>query len=54
LTEADKTAYRLSRVYAEGWNTGRTMAGPNLAASNPYKTEPERGRWEEGYKKAAK
>jgi hypothetical protein len=30
------------------------MAGPNLAASNPYKTEPERGRWEEGYKKAAK
>ena len=52
LTESDQTAYRLSRVYAEGWNVGRTAAGQDLMASNPYGTEPERARWEEGYLKA--
>jgi hypothetical protein len=46
--------FRLSRVYAQGWNTARTRSlrtGPaaEKATINPYMSEPDRGRWAEGY-----
>jgi hypothetical protein len=46
--------FRLSRVYAQGWNAARTWSlrtGPaaQKSALNPYPSEPERGRWAEGY-----
>lgn len=53
MTDADKTAYRLSRVYAEGWNCARAGPANKGIASNPYVTEPERTRWNEGYAKAS-
>lgn len=53
-------AFRLSRVYAEGWNAAKKV--PLLgscefdpvgsAVPNPYATEPERSRWAEGFAKA--
>jgi hypothetical protein len=53
MTEDTKTAYRLSRIYAEGWNYARSGPPDKSIASNPYDTEPERTRWNEGYAKAA-
>lgn len=50
---ADKMAFRLSRVYAEGWNAARRANLENSTASNPYRNEPERTRWNEGFAKAA-
>lgn len=50
---ADKMAFRLSRIYAEGWNAARRAGPENGAAPNPYRTEPERTRWDEGFAKAA-
>ncbi len=46
-----------SRIYAQGWNAARTWslrAGPagEKAKTNPYTSEPERSRWEEGYASA--
>lgn len=57
---ASDGAFRLSRIYAEGWNTAKKMplidgaesdaaGGPAL---NPYRTEPQRSRWAEGFAKA--
>jgi hypothetical protein len=54
------TEFRLSRIYAEGWNKARALstnenddANPQRgAALNPYTTEPERSRWNEGFAKA--
>ena len=47
------TAFRHSRIYAEGWNAARSShlnAGrPAQAPRNPYANEPERGRWLEGF-----
>ena len=51
-------AFRNSRVYAEGWNAARTLScsvPPGTlepAASNPYASEPERSRWNEGFTQA--
>lgn len=53
MTDDAKAAYRLSRIYAEGWNRARSTAPGNDIASNPYATEPERTRWNEGYVKAS-
>jgi len=53
MTEDAKAAYRLSRVYAEGWNCARSISAGKGIASNPYATEPERTRWNEGYAKAS-
>jgi len=40
--------FRLSRVYAKGWNAARSQSlGP--APSNPFTSQPERDRWAEGY-----
>ncbi len=43
---SDLQAFRLSRIYAEGWNAARICATPS---SCPYGSEPEQSRWLEGY-----
>ena len=51
--------FRLSRIYAEGWNAARVLttiesdrlAESDVAALSPYHTEPERSRWSEGFAK---
>ncbi len=53
MTDDAKIAYRLSRIYAEGWNCARTASPDDAIAANPYRTEPERTRWNEGYAKAS-
>jgi len=51
---AVKTAFRLSRAYAEGWNAARQLDLEKAGAMpNPYPNEPERTRWNEGFAKAA-
>ena len=51
--KADKVSFRLSRIYAEGWNAARCATLENRTAANPYQTEPERTRWNEGFAEAA-
>lgn len=52
---SDLSAFRRSRIYAQGWNAAR---GPRTGSAsrqdvvNPYSTEPEKGRWNEGYANA--
>ncbi len=54
------TAFRLSRVEAEGWNEAqRVMTDEALTADegrisvlNPHVADPERGRWHMGFKNA--
>jgi hypothetical protein len=53
MTDDAKTAYQLSRIYAEGWNYARIDSENKGIASNPYRTEPERTRWNDGYAKAS-
>jgi hypothetical protein len=53
-------AFRLSRIYAEGWNKAQELSTNEcddldlrqVAALNPYAAEPERTRWSEGFAKA--
>lgn len=53
-------AFRLSRIYAEGWNRAQQLSANETAAVdievwaalNPYAAEPERSRWIEGFTKA--
>lgn len=47
---ADRLAFRLSRVYAQGWNAARTLGGE--LRENPYLAEPERSRWQAGFTEA--
>ncbi len=57
---ASDGAFRLSRIYAEGWNTAKKMPlneigefdAARITALSPYKTEPQRSRWVEGFTKA--
>lgn len=57
---ASDGAFRLSRIYAEGWNKAKRISlnengefdAAQLAALNPYITEPQRSRWAEGFAKA--
>ena len=50
-------AFRLSRIYAEGWNTASKLSSRpcedldlgRMAALNPYAIEPEKARWSEGF-----
>jgi len=52
--------FKLSRIFAEGWNAASRMSAEesdslnarDIAALNPYATEPERSRWSEGFAKA--
>lgn len=52
---SDLSAFRRSRVYAQGWNAAR---GPRTGGVvpkvvvNPYPSEPEKSRWDEGYANA--
>ena len=54
------SAFKLSRVFAEGWNTARKLpvtardglTQQAIAELNPYANEPERTRWIEGFTKA--
>jgi len=53
-------AFKLSRIYAEGWNAASRLSAAEsdgmdpcgVAALNPYVMEPERSRWSEGFAKA--
>ena len=52
--------FRLSRIYAEGWNAAHELSANesdgldlwHMAALNPYTVEPDRSRWSEGFAKA--
>jgi len=54
------TSFRLSRIYAEGWNAASKLSASEcegmdsirVATLNPYVTEPERSRWSDGFSKA--
>jgi hypothetical protein len=50
---ADPTAFRLSRIYAQGWNAARQArldnAKPVAAAAGPYAADPERASWQRGF-----
>lgn len=54
------SAYRLSRVYAEGWNRARELSAADreqvvhsgVDVLNPYAVEPQRARWAEGFTSA--
>ena len=52
---SDLSAFRHSRIYAQGWNAAR---GPRTSGAlhkdtvNPYASEPERSCWDEGYANA--
>ena len=56
----DAASFRLSRVYAQGWNAARQLSANTLAdaasmaALNPYTSEPERSRWDQGFTNASK
>jgi hypothetical protein len=46
--------FQRSRIFAQGWNAARTCSlrtGPAAmkAMTNPYTSEAERSRWDEGY-----
>ncbi len=44
------TSFRLSRIYAQGWNAARVApAATDSEQINPYPAEPERGRWSAGF-----
>jgi len=56
--ETDISPFRLSRIFAEGWNAARNLpavrplSGERIAKLNPYDSEPARSRWIEGFTKA--
>jgi len=53
-------AFKLSRVYAEGWNAAMQLSADEsahldmetIAALNPHFVEAKRTRWSEGFMKA--
>jgi len=54
------TDFRLSRIYAEGWNTAQKLSAEETddldskqASLNPYTSDPEKSRWNDGFAKAA-
>ena len=52
----DPAAFRLSRIYAQGWNARKHQSlktNPPDAIANPYESEPERARWEQGFTAAS-
>lgn len=55
----DRTSFRLSRIYAQGWNAARELPAnaradaAAMAGLNPHKSEPERTRWNDGFFKAS-
>ena len=57
---AGAASFRLSRVYAQGWNAARQLTANSrtdaaaMAALYPYTSEPERSRWDQGFANASK
>ena len=52
---SDLSAFRRSRIYAQGWNAAReprTGGALRKDVVNPYTSEPEKSRWDEGYANA--
>jgi len=55
---AKTTPFRQSRIYAEGWKAARQSPqdiadnSEAVADLNPYRAEPERSRWNEGFRAA--
>jgi hypothetical protein len=44
--------FRLSRIYAEGWNAARSappIGRIKHPVRNPYPAEPEHSRWQAGF-----
>ena len=55
--ELNREAFRLSRIYAAGWNAALkdwTLHGAAGKPKNPHASEPEKTRWEEGFVNARK
>lgn len=60
MSETINETFRLSRVYAEGWNAANRLATgevdaldlAKLATLNPYALEADRSRWTSGFTKA--
>jgi hypothetical protein len=49
------SAFRRSRIYAQGWSAAREPSIRDVlpkGAVNPYASEPEKSRWDEGYANA--
>ncbi len=54
------SAFRLSRVEAEGWNAAQRAMARDVAATddarisklNPHLADPERARWQAGFRNA--
>ncbi|HEY0266321.1 MAG TPA: hypothetical protein VGC16_06180 [Rhizomicrobium sp.] len=51
---SDETAFRLSRVYAQGWNAAQklppdTKTEAKTVAAGPYAADPERALWRQGF-----
>jgi hypothetical protein len=52
---SDLSAFRRSRIYAQGWKAAReprTGGARHKDVVNPYPSEPEKSRWDEGYANA--
>ena len=55
---ADGSAFRLSRIQAEGWKAARSFLvggepdDAKIASLNPHKRDPERARWLTGFRSA--
>jgi hypothetical protein len=52
---SELSAFRRSRIYAQGWNAARgprTRGALHSDVVNPYNSEPEKSRWDEGYANA--
>lgn len=47
--DLDREAFRLSRVYAAGWNAALRRPAAAAGRRNPYTSEPEKSRWNEGF-----
>ena len=49
MRPAKVTPFRLSRIYAQGWNAARLDWRAAGAPVDPYVAEPERSRWQAGF-----
>jgi hypothetical protein len=60
VAAVDVSAFKLSRIFAEGWNAAHKLSGGEcdrlslraMSALNPYRDEPGRSRWVEGFTEA--
>lgn len=60
MTTKELDAFRLSRIYREGWNAAKKQIAAGLvdadessvSALNPHRTKTERARWAEGFDEA--